>query len=92
MGNHEEYSKKGESSDNIAAKPLILNFQPTSFRVLKEAKELKQWEQNLISRVGLSKSLGFADSFKRIGTCCDSSCPSIPVSGDNMDVDDCDMD
>lgn len=73
-------------------KPLILEFQPEKFRVLEDPEDLRVWEKNLRERVGFNLPVGISDQFKPIGTCCDSSCPSIPVSGDNMDTDDCDAD
>ena len=72
--------------------PVVLAFQPTQFRVLDEPDELRQWEANLVRRVGLKFPVGALGALKKLGTCCDSACPSIPVSGDDLDSDDCDMD
>jgi hypothetical protein len=74
------------------ARPVVLAFQPTSFRVLEDPDDLKQWELSMIRRVGLKLPSGSLLNIKMIGTCCDSSCPSVPVSGDDLDTDDCDMD
>jgi len=84
--------KEEEFGGTLSARPLILNFQPTSFRVLEESEELLRWEQNLATRVGLARTAGLSDILKASRTCCDSSSPSIPASGDNEDVDDCDID
>jgi hypothetical protein len=69
--------------------PVVLSIQPTRFRILKEPAALRNWENRLRSQLGLS---GQFEVLPHLDTCCDSECPSIPASGDNLDTDDCDID
>jgi hypothetical protein len=73
--------------------PLILRFQPQKFRVIEDSEKLKEWEIALRERVGLPVQDAFGNHvISRMETCCESDCPSLPQSGDNLDTDDCDID
>ena len=55
--------------------PVIMNFQPETFKILEDPEELRIWEQLLIEKVGLRSSVGrnIADEIHANGgTCCES--------------------
>lgn len=61
------------------APPIVFAFRPESYKVLEVPEEIKQWENLMKERVGLS-----ADLTNLSGTCCES------YSGGAKD--DCDQD
>lgn len=57
------------------SQPLIMNFQPTSFKILDDPEDLRKWESLLIENVGLRGIVGkgIADEIHANGgTCCES--------------------
>jgi len=92
LGGSDTEFNDGTSDVIQRGRPIVLAFQPTQFRVLEEPEDLRVWETNMRRRVGLPFRGGFAGLIERMNTCCDSECPSIPASGDNIDTDDCDID
>lgn len=57
------------------AQPLIMNFQPTSFKILEDPEDLRMWEGLLIENVGLRGIVGkniAEEIFANGGTCCES--------------------
>jgi hypothetical protein len=59
--------------------PLILNFQPRSFKILKGPEDLRLWESLMIERVGLRGIVGkniAEEIHANGGTCCESGSPT----------------
>lgn len=56
-------------------RPLILHFQPTSFKILEDPEDLRKWESLLIENVGLRGIVReniAQEIFANGGTCCES--------------------
>ena len=58
-----------------AKQPLIMTFQPDKFTVFGTSAKLKQWEDLLVKKVGLKRTV--AEAMRRAisengGTCCES--------------------
>lgn len=68
-----------EEFNNSYPKAVLLHHQPTEFSIATEDAELREWEEILVRRVGLSASvkLRIADEIHANGgTCCESGSPS----------------
>ena len=71
---------KAESipAEKFAAKyprPVIFNFQPTTFKILEDPEDLRIWESVMVEQVGMRGIVGkqIADEiFANGGTCCES--------------------
>jgi len=56
-------------------KPIIFNFQPSSFKIMDDPEDLRLWESSMVENVGLRGIVGkrIADEIHANGgTCCES--------------------
>lgn len=70
-----EYKAKAVSAEQFQkehGRPLVLQFQPDTFRVLKEPEDLRQWEAEVKERSGL----GHLNFSAMAETCTESGNPS----------------
>ncbi len=61
------------------ATPVVYHFQPQTFTVLEDPKDLRKWEALLIERVGMKGIVGkdvANDILANSGTCSESGTPS----------------
>lgn len=76
-------AKVGFKAEDVSAekfltrfsKPVVLHFQPTTFKVLEDPEDLRLWEAMLIERVGLRGVVGkqiAEELHANGGTCCES--------------------